>query len=109
MKDPKLEAEKAEVWQAVKALLIPLSLFVACVISAGGVFLVYNREPLGWAFLLVSVTIIVLDFVGLIRFQNSYRAKGIIVTDILEAEAEHQRAEQDAFDETTHEAKPVSH
>ena len=108
MKDPKLEAEKAEVWQAVKALLIPLSLFLACVISAGGVFLVYNREPLGWAFLLVAVTIIVLDFIGLIRFQNSYRAKGIIVTDILEAEAEHARADQDAFSKTSPEAKPIS-
>jgi hypothetical protein len=71
-------AERAELIQSVKALLIPLSLFLACVIMAAGTFLIYNREPLGWAFATVSVVIIVSAIVALIRFQNKHRARGII-------------------------------
>jgi hypothetical protein len=78
MKNSILEAERAETWQSVKALLIPLSLFLACVIAAAGTFLVYNQESLGWLFLFVAGAIIVADFVGLIRFQNQFRAQGFI-------------------------------
>jgi membrane protein YdbS with pleckstrin-like domain len=80
MKDVEKSIERAEAWQATKALLIPLSLFIACVISAAGTFLIYNGEPVGWFFVAVALTIIVADFVGLIRFQNKYRAKGMIVS-----------------------------
>jgi len=80
MKDPRLaEAKKADSWQSAKALLIPFSLFLACVISAAGTFLLYHEEPLGWAFLLVGGVTIVAAFVGLIRFQNQFRARGIMV------------------------------
>lgn len=71
-------AEKAEFIQSVKSLLIPLCLFLACVIMAAGTFLIYNREPLGWAFALVSTLMIISCMVAFIRFQNSYRARGIL-------------------------------
>jgi hypothetical protein len=76
-----LEAKKAESWQGLKAFLIPLTLFLACVCSAAGVFLVQHHEPLGWGFLLVSGVTIILDFVGLIRFQNQWRVKGMIANN----------------------------
>ncbi len=74
-----LAAEKAEVWQSISALYIPLSLFIACVIFSGGVFLVYYNEPAwGWAFITATVVIALSAFVALFRFQNKYRAQGII-------------------------------
>ena len=78
MKDPQLEAEKAEFIQSVKALMIPFSLFLACVILAAGTFLIYNQEPLGWAFVATAGGMMVAAFVALIRFQNKLRAKGIM-------------------------------
>ncbi|HEY9775808.1 MAG TPA: hypothetical protein V6C81_18750 [Planktothrix sp.] len=72
------EAEKAEFIQSVKALLIPLSLFLACVIMAAGTFLIYNGESCGWGFVAVAGTTVIIAFVALIRFQNKYRARGII-------------------------------
>lgn len=71
-------AERAEFIQSVKSLLIPLCLFLACVIMAAGTFLIYNHEPLGWAFALVSTLMIISCMVAFIRFQNSYRARGIL-------------------------------
>ncbi len=71
-------AEKAEFIQSVKALLIPLSLFLACVIMAAGTFLIYNQEPLGWAFAALSTVIIIVAIVAFIRFQNKHRARGIL-------------------------------
>jgi hypothetical protein len=71
-------AEKAEFIQSVKALLIPLCLFLACVIMAAGTFLIYNREPLGWAFAALSTLIIIASIVAFIRFQNKHRARGIL-------------------------------
>lgn len=79
MQDPIREAARAETWQSLKALLIPLSLFVACLLSAAGTFLVYNGESAGWIFLAIAAVVIVLSFVGLIRFQNSFRVKGILI------------------------------
>jgi hypothetical protein len=79
MEDPRLrEAKKADSWQSAKALLIPFSLFVACVVCAAGTFLVYHEEPLGYVFLTFGGVTIVAAFVGLIRFQNQYRARGIM-------------------------------
>jgi len=71
-------AEKAEFIQSVKSLLIPLCLFLACVIMAAGTFLIYNREPLGWAFAALSTLIIIASMVAFIRFQNKHRARGIL-------------------------------
>lgn len=78
MKNEAWEAEKAELIQSIKALYIPFSLFIACVILAGGVFLVNQNEPIGWGFLLVAATIALSAFIALFRFQNKQRAKGII-------------------------------
>jgi len=80
-KDSQIEAKKAESWQALKAFLIPVTLFLACIASAAGTFLVYNQEPLGWIFIVVAGVTIILDFIGLIRFQNKLRAKGIMINE----------------------------
>jgi len=72
------KAERAEFIQSIKALAIPSSLFLACVIMAGGAFLVYNNEPIGWAFVAVSLTTVFGAFWALICFQNKYRAQGIL-------------------------------
>jgi len=77
-------AEKAEFIQSVKALLIPLSLFLACVIMAAGTFLVYKSESVGWVLVAISGATVVSAFVALIRFQNKYRVRGIIRSDIEE-------------------------
>ncbi len=74
----KAEVDRAEMWQSVKALLIPLSLFLACIIAAAGIFLVYNKEEVGMLLIVVAATVIILDFIGLIRFQNKFRAKGMM-------------------------------
>ena len=71
-------AERAEFIQSVKALLIPSSLFVACVMMAAGFFLICNHEPLGWIFAAISLTTVVAALTGFIRFQNKYRARGIL-------------------------------
>lgn len=75
-----IKAERAALIQAVKALYIPLSLFIACVISAGGMYMVLYTEDKspGYAFLGIALTIIISAFIALIRFQNSYRAKGLV-------------------------------
>jgi hypothetical protein len=100
MKDPRLaEAKKADSWQSAKALLIPFSLFLACVVSAAGTFLIYHEEPLGWAFLLVGGATIVAAFVGLIRFQNQFRARGIVV-DAAQDESEASGLEEKEYLET---------
>jgi membrane protein YdbS with pleckstrin-like domain len=72
------EAEKAEFIQSVKALMIPLSLFLSCVVMAAGTFLIYNGEPLGWIFAAVATATVIAAFVALIRFQNKFRARGVI-------------------------------
>jgi hypothetical protein len=75
-----IKAERAALIQAVKALYIPLSLFIACVISAGGMYMVLYTEDKspGYAFLAVALTIIISAFVALLRFQNNYRVKGMV-------------------------------
>jgi uncharacterized protein involved in exopolysaccharide biosynthesis len=88
MKDSLEEAERAEAWQSVKALLIPLSLFLACLTAIAGAFLIYNQEPVGWLFLAVAAAAIVAALTGLIRFQNKYRAKGILVKDAANVESD---------------------
>lgn len=74
---PRKEAETAELIQSLKALFIPSSLFLACVMMAAGMFLLYNGEPLGWAFAVVSLVVMITSFIALLRFQNKYRAQGI--------------------------------
>jgi len=45
---------------------------------AAGTFLIYNREPLGWAFAGLSTIIIIASMVAFVRFQNKHRARGIL-------------------------------
>jgi len=73
-------AEKAEFLQAVMSLYIPLSLFIACCVFAAGAFMVYYDEPAGWGFIAATLVIAVSAFIGLFKFQNKFRAKGIIPT-----------------------------
>lgn len=78
MKNQDKLAEKAEVIQAVKALFIPLSLFLSCIMFAAGVFLLRNNEVIGWGFIGATAIVSMWAFVALIQFQNRYRAKGIM-------------------------------
>ncbi len=70
--------EKAELMQSIKALYIPLSLFLSCVIFSAGTFLLYNNEPFGWVFIAITGLLAVTAIFALVRFQNPYRAKGVI-------------------------------
>lgn len=78
MNDEQKLAEKAELIQAVKALFIPLSLFLSCVTFAAGVFLIYHDEVAGWGFMALTAILSVWAFIALFQFQNSYRARGIM-------------------------------
>jgi hypothetical protein len=73
-------AEKAELKQALMSLYIPLSLFIACCIFAAGVYMVYYEEPAGWGFIGVTCLLALSAFIALFKFQNKFRAKGIIPT-----------------------------
>ena len=74
-----LAAEKAEVWQSISALYIPLSLFLSCVSFSAGAFLLYNyQEPAGWGFIILTAVIALSAFIALFRFQNKFRAQGIV-------------------------------
>jgi len=60
-----LAAEKAEVWQSISA--------------SAGAFLLYNyQEPAGWGFIVLTVAIALSAFIALFRFQNKFRAQGIV-------------------------------
>lgn len=77
--EAELAAEKAEVWQSISALYIPLSLFLSCVSFSAGAFLLYNyQEPAGWGFIALTAVIAISAFVALFRFQNKFRAQGIV-------------------------------
>ncbi len=78
MKDEKKQAEKAELIQALKALFIPVALFLATVTFAAGIFLIYHNEVAGWGFMLTTAVLAVWSFVALFQYQNSYRARGIM-------------------------------
>lgn len=86
-KEERERAEKAEFWQSVSALYIPFSLFIATVIFSGGVFLIYYNEPAGWFFIATTGLIAISAFVALIKFQNKYRAKGIVVGEDVQLES----------------------
>lgn len=110
-----IKAERAALIQAVKALYIPLSLFIACVISAGGMYMVLYTEDKspGYAFLAVAFTIIISAFVALIRFQNNYRVKGMVGREeaahegeILVDDQEEQNLERGQVESEPEVAKP---
>jgi len=70
------EVDKAEFIQAVKAFLIPASLFIATIITSAGIFLLYYRYSLGWALVVTGGTIMASAFVAFCRFHNKLRARG---------------------------------
>jgi hypothetical protein len=45
---------------------------------AAGTFLIYNNEPVGWVFVAISSAMCITGIVWLIRFQNKFRARGIL-------------------------------
>ncbi len=70
---------KAELIQGIKALYIPLSSFLACVIMAGGVYLIINGEPFGYFMFTLAIVIIISAIFAFLTFQNSLRAQGKIL------------------------------
>ncbi len=104
-----VKAERAALIQAVKALYIPLSLFIACVISAGGMYMVLYTEDKspGYAFLAISFTIIISAFIALIRFQNNYRVKGLVGREESAQQDETIQAEEE-LDQDRPEATPTA-
>lgn len=70
------DVEKAEFAQALKAFLIPSSLFLATLTGAAGAFLIYHGYSLGYAFFVASAATITAAFVAFFRFHNKLRAQG---------------------------------
>lgn len=74
----KNEADKAELIQSIRAYYIPSSLFIATLINAAGIFLVYNGYSLGFGLLALGVTVIASAITFFVRFQNKLRVSGQI-------------------------------
>lgn len=72
------EIDKAEYKQALRAFLIPSSLFVACLLGAAGVYMIREGEGFGWGFVAASFSIIIWAFVAFVTFQNKLRAQGLM-------------------------------
>lgn len=70
------DIDRAEYVQAIRAFLIPSSLFVACLLGAAGTFCLVNGEQLGWALIVGMVATIAWAFHAFINFQNKVRQRG---------------------------------
>ena len=70
------EIERAERIQAWKAFLIPSTLFVACLLNAAGIYILYSGNTLGIVFLLLGFSVIIGGLFAFVTFQNSHRARG---------------------------------
>ena len=70
------ETERAERIQAWKAFLIPSSLFVACLLNAAGIYILYSGSAIGVVFIGAGIATISAGLFGFITFQNKRRAKG---------------------------------
>jgi hypothetical protein len=70
------EIERAERIQAWKAFLIPSLLFVACLLNAAGIYIMYAGNSVGIVFLGLGLTVIVGGMIAFVTFQNTKRAKG---------------------------------
>lgn len=75
------DIDRAEYIQAIRAFLIPSSLFVACLFGAAGTFCLVNGEdPLtkqfGWGLIVAMVATIAWAFHAFINFQNKVRQRG---------------------------------
>jgi hypothetical protein len=72
------EIDKAELIQALKAYFIPVAMFIACVMSAAGVFLIREGYGLGWLVIGAAVTLLAAAFIACATFQNKLRAQGLM-------------------------------
>lgn len=70
------EIEKAERIQAWKAFLIPTGLFIACLLNAAGIYILYSGNAIGMVFLGLGLAIIIGGIFAFITFQNEHRANG---------------------------------
>ena len=70
------EIEKAEFNQSLKAYLIPTLLFLATLITAAGMFIIYSGNSAGWPFVAVGSAILIWSFWAFITFHNRLRAAG---------------------------------
>lgn len=87
------EIDKAEYIQAIRAFLIPSSLFVACLCGAAGTFCLYNGEPFGWCFIAGMVAIIWWAFYAFINFQNKLRQRGGFRGKAVPSDSPHDQSE----------------
>ena len=70
------EEEKADYIQSCKAYFIPTGLFISCLITSAGMFLLYNNVTAGWIFIVIGATLMISAFVAFISFHNKMRASG---------------------------------
>ncbi len=70
------DIERAERMQAWKAFLIPSTLFVACLLNAAGIYILYAGNSAGMIFLGLGIATIIGGMFAFITFQNQQRAGG---------------------------------
>ncbi|MBX9685638.1 MAG: hypothetical protein K2X27_02985 [Candidatus Obscuribacterales bacterium] len=87
------EIDKAEYIQALKAYLIPTSMFIACLLGAAGTFLIREGYGVGWAVIAASAAMLVAAFVAFITFQNKLRANGQMVDQFDSPAPDYSQAE----------------
>lgn len=96
------DTDRAERLQAWKAFLIPSSLFVACLLNAAGIYILYAGSAAGVVFLGLGFLVMISGLVGFVTFQNKKRAKGQwkrISDPVIDDEAEEADYEAVASDE----------
>jgi len=92
------EIEKAERIQAWKAFLIPTGLFVACLLNAAGIYILYSGNAIGMVFLGLGFAIIIGGIFAFITFQNEHRAQGnwkVVSNDLPEHVIDAEDSEDD--------------
>lgn len=70
------DVERAERIQAWKAFLIPSTLFVACLMNAAGIYIIYTGSSVGVIFLGLGFAVIIGGLFAFVTFQNTRRAGG---------------------------------
>ena len=70
------EIDKAERQQAWKAFFIPSSLFVACLLNAAGIYIIYTGNAVGIVFLGLGIATVVSGMFAFVTFHNQKRADG---------------------------------
>ena len=70
------DIDRAERAQALKAFIIPASLFVACLFNAAGIYILYAGNSVGIFFIGIGFAIIVTGMFLFITFHNKQREQG---------------------------------